>query len=141
MKKALNVSKWLYLSVFERLIASVLSVLLVLAALAGGEALSFEEGEAGLLLREIEGTQEIGDFEGAWRAWMDFLAHPGRNEPNIDDFSACFLKHGCPRPGGLGAMLGKSRDEARNLASFCPDWARPGDSIAVCGCEFCALVI
>ncbi len=106
------------------LIIGSLPALLAFAALAGGEAPSYEDREAGALLLRIADAQRIGNFEGAWHTWEAFLAHPGRNEPYLDDFSTCLLKHGCPEPGPLGAMLGRSRDEARNLTSFCPHWHR-----------------
>lgn len=116
--------------------AGLFPALLCFAALAGGEAFSSErvetlnEGEAppaedftaGALLHEVVRHQRIGDFEGSWRAWMAFLAHPGRNSVDLDFFTACFLHKGCASPGYLGALLGKSKDEAHGLASFCPHW-------------------
>ena len=116
--------------------ACLFPALLCFAALAGGEAFSAErietlnEGEtfpaedfaAGALLREVARHQRTGDFEASWRAWMAFLAHPGRNRVDLDSFTACFLHKGCVPPGQLGALLGKSKDEVRGLASFCPHW-------------------
>ena len=116
--------------------ACLFSTLLCFAAFAGGEAFSAErietldEGEAfpaedfaaGALLREVARHQRTGDFEASWRAWMAFLTHPGRNRVDLDSFTACFLHKGCMPPGQLGALLGKSKDEVRGLASFCPHW-------------------
>ena len=92
------------------------------AVLTGGAALAKQDYAAGALLREAARHQEQGDLEASWRAWMAFMAHPGRNQPDLKSFAACFFLHGCAEIGTLGALLGKSREEAAALDSFCPQW-------------------
>ena len=59
------------------LIIGSLPALLAFAALAGGEAPSYEDREAGALLLRIADAQRIGNFEGAWHTMGGFPGASG----------------------------------------------------------------
>lgn len=52
---------------------------------------------------------------------MAFFRHPQRNRLDDETFVRCFFENQCPQVGVLGDLLGKSREEPRDLESFCPN--------------------
>ena len=96
--------------------------LLSFAATLGGEALRAQTPTAEELIEQVVREQRAGNLEAAWQELTAFYAHPGRNEVGLEAFANCFLLSGCPSIGYLGALLGKSKRQAGDLASFCPHW-------------------
>ncbi len=88
----------------------------------GDADIGAQERTAESLIVDVIRHQRNGNLEAAWEVLVQFHSHPEQNELHLELYTECFLFKSCPRIGFLGALLGKSEDQAGDLNSFCPHW-------------------